>query len=81
MFDQEFLDKVPQEMKEASARLRAAVLRERKARTNAEGWKKELAIAASSLSAEELNYGAISLRWNPDTQTMTPLPDEAPKVT
>lgn len=81
MFDQEFLNRVPSEMKEASARLRKAILRERKARENLDGWRNEHKVASELLVTEEKIYGEVSLRWDPETQTMKGPPEEAPKQT
>jgi hypothetical protein len=77
MFDFD-MSKVPQEMKEASQKMRSAIIRERKARQQFSLWRKEFDSASDCLKAEEKSYGEISLRWDPETQTMSPSLENAP---
>jgi hypothetical protein len=68
--------KVPEEMRIAQARLNDAIKRERKAREQMTIWRKEWDCANASLQAENVVYGEVSLRWDPETQTMKPPKEE-----
>lgn len=69
-------ENMPEEMKEATRRHKAAIDRYRLANAQVRLWCDELEVADKLQKAEEANYGKVSLRWNPTTNTMDPGPQE-----
>lgn len=77
-FEEEFKN-MPEEMQQAQTRLGNAVKRQFKAKKQSDLWYAELSVANNILKEEAFYYGQVSLRWNPETQTMNP-PKEEMKV-
>lgn len=71
-------ENVPEEMKEANRRMVAAVKRVRHAGAQYGAWAKELSAAERCLQAEQTSYAEVSLRWDPQTDTMRPALESAP---
>ena len=64
---------LPKEMQDVSLRLRAAVLRLRKAEKQAMVWSNELSMSRTEWEQAQKQYGLTSLRWNPGDNSMSPM--------
>lgn len=65
-------EKLPEEMKQVTVRKHKAFRRLLEAEEQANRWADELRTAKIEFEAAEREYGQTSLRWNPETNTMTP---------
>jgi hypothetical protein len=73
------IDDMPEEIRVASLKLRAAIERSRHAANQVQLWKREWECAEKAFEAEQANYGAVALRWDTETNTMRERLEEAPE--
>ena len=73
------LNSLPEEMKVATARVSAAYKRYRRAEQQFSEWQKEHELATDEFAAAQATYGEVSLRWDPESNTMKPGLEECPK--
>ncbi len=67
---------MPQEMKEATIKHKAAITRLRRAENQLKLWRMEVDEATRAWRAEERAYGFVSMNWNPATNKMENQPEE-----
>lgn len=75
----ELFSNAPQEMKDATTRMHHARKRLTRAQTQLDAWREEKNAAESGFYAEEKLYGAVSMRWNIETNKMEPPLEEIVK--
>jgi hypothetical protein len=73
-----FLGSAPKEVQDATLKANRAFNRVRKAMTQVELWKKEHGFADKEFQLAQAEQSELLQRWNPETNSITPKPEEAP---